>query len=280
MRLDLYTGERERFLNFDLEDYAGSTVVYFVSCDPTVNTVYRIIQPVVTYTFNKVYKLNINGNISPYCWQAIGEGYYPNAITNAQIAQASEGYYNTCSSCTQYKYKLVNCINDTVVYTDYQECPDCINYINNLMYTNLEPNPCWYITVVTETVGDLTSVQIDGDLYCDQCEGKCYTVTGTGVITYFNGYSEFSTTNAPAVICSSSYPSVSGTDHQIFTDGYFCDNRNPCSNTYALTNCVTGEIILSENPDLAFPYALGQTVQLAEYPDACWTIAQGGYTRS
>jgi hypothetical protein len=254
MRLDLYTGERERFLNFDfdLEDYAGSTVVYFVSCDPTVNTVYRIIQPVLTYTFNKVYKLNINGNISPYCWQAVGEGYYPNAITNAQIAQASEGYYNTCSSCSQYKYKLVNCINSDVIYTDYQECPDCINYINQLAYTYLEPNPCWYVTVVPETVGDLTTVIIDGDAYCDQCEPICYTVTGTGVITYFDGYSEFTTTDAPAVICSSSYPSVTGTDYQIFTNNLFCDGDIPCYYTYELTNCVTGVKIQSEDQELAF----------------------------
>jgi hypothetical protein len=140
--------------------------------------------------------------------------------------------------------------------------------------TTLEPNPCWYITIATLPIGPIIPVQINAEIFCPQCLSKCYTVTGTGVITYFDIYGDLLTADAPDIICSTSYPSVTGTDHQIFTNNLFCDNNNPCAYFYELTNCVTQEIIKSNNPDLAFPYALGQTVKLAEYLDDCWTIEQ------
>lgn len=259
MRLDLYTGERERFLNYDCFCFTATNttstpkILEYINCCPVA-----IDQAI-----------SIPGNDSVTIFGETNFNYPPPGIT-----VTINGEILTCNECFQYNYKLYNCINDTVIYTDYLECPDCIYYINQFVRTYLEPNPCWFITVTEEPVGTITSVNINGEGYCDFCDGKCYTVTGTGVITYFNGYGEYSTADAPAVICSSSYPSVAGTNNEIVTNNLFCDNRNPCSYYYRLTNCVTGEQILSNEPDLAFPYALDETVKLAEYPDACWTIEQ------
>ena len=261
MRLDLYTGERERFLNFEFcyeltNCVTGQTVISNSS---------GVLEPL--YDDNKIVKLTghdgcyaINKTYGSVCYDAI-------PVTVPQS-------YNTCNECLKYNYKLYNCITSEIVYTNYLECPDCVNYINQLVRTFLEPNPCWYVTVASLPIGTITTVDINGEGYCEQCEGKCYTITGTGTITYFDGYGELSTADAPAVICSSSYPSVTGITHQIFTSDLFCDNRNPCPNyCYTLTNCVTQEEIKSVNEDLAFPFALGQTIEIAER-DGCWTITR------
>lgn len=373
----------------------------FRCCDPSITTIYIASCGGGTSSScaipGKIYKLIINNVRSEECWEALGEGYYPDAVYANIQYDASYEPFESCNECLKYNYKLYNCFDDTIVYTNYLECPECINWINNLAYTDLEPNPCWYVTVTNDilpeppvsvttytcdvtgdaaddtymdfkisingiiysmgnlwnqvsyaqletdlnaltvggqplgqftvsgepydnAVGRITVVGtnsydyivldygspfnvpftctsvttptlpnpsnqypgpivpvdiITGDaVYCEPCEGKCYTITGTGVITYFDGYSDLSTANAPAVICSGSYPSVTGTDYEIFTNNLFCDNRNPCAYYYELTNCETGVTILSNEPDLAFPYALGETVKLAEYPGACWTIEQ------
>ena len=267
MRLDLYLGETPRFLYFDLcacfEVTNNNNTAYlleYTNCCPQ--------EPEATLTVPSNSSIRLHGAIPGFetpapgiVYEQINLPYEPNETL-------------ACNECFQYKYKLYNCINDTVIYTDYLECPDCIYYINQFVRTYLEPNPCWFITVTEEPVGTITPVEINGEGYCDFCEGKCYTVTGTGVITYFNGYGEYSTADAPAIICSSSYPSVTGTNNEIVTNNLFCDNRNPCSYYYRLTNCVTQVTILSNEPDLAFPYALDETVKLAEYPGACWTIEQ------
>jgi hypothetical protein len=246
----------------------------FASCDPSISTKYfgdcgGYLNPSCVQ-IGSVYSLQFDNVLLPGCWVCIS-GYYPDAIIG-NLQPLGTGY-ESCNDCLQYNYKLVNCINDTVIYTNYLECPDCLLYINQLVYTYLEPNPCWYVTVVPETVGPITTVY-EGEGYCDPCEGKCYTVTGTGVITYFDGYHELTTTDAPAIICSSSYPSVTGTDHQIFTNNLFCDNTDPCSTyCYTLTNCVTEEVIKSTNEDLAFPFVLNEIVEIAER-DGCWTITR------
>jgi len=259
MRLDLYTGERERFLNYDCFCFTATNststpkVLEYMNCCPLVIDA----------------AISIPGNDSV---KIFGETNFNNPPPGITIT-INEGA-TTCNECFQYKYKLVNCIDATVIYTNYLECPDCINYINLMAHTYLEPNPCWYVTVVPETPGPVTQVIINNEAYCNFCEGKCYTITGIGVITYFDGYGELTTANAPAIICSSSYPSVTGIDYEIVTNGLFCDNRNPCAYYYRLTNCETQVTILSNEPDLAFPYALDETVKLAEYPGACWTIEQ------
>lgn len=230
---------------------------------------------------NKIYRFIINNVRSEKCWYILPfSNIYPGAIlVTVQYDASYPDPYDSCSECFQYNYKLINCLTSDVIYTNYLECPSCIDYINYLMYTNIEPNPCWYVTLIDLPIEPITTV-MESDGYCEPCEGKCYTVTGTGVITYLDGYGEFTTTNAPAVICSSSYPSVTGTDYEIFTNNLFCDDRNPCTYTYELTNCETGVKIQSNEPDLAFPYALDQTVKLDEYPGACWTIEQFSYNRA
>jgi hypothetical protein len=265
MRLDFYTGERERFLYFDT---CGCTDV-----TSTFSTTYTFnYEPCCLPVSNVSIDIPPNGTVRVNGVNLYGPYAPPGIIfTNVNTGGTPE---DSCNECFKYNYKLVNCIDSTVIYTNYLECPDCINYINQLAYTYLEPNPCWYVTVTNEPVGPITLVEINLEAYCEQCEAKCYTVTGTGVITYFDGYGELSTAYAPSVICSSSYPSVVGTNNEIFTNSLFCDNRNPCAYYYRLTNCVTEEQILSNEPDLAFPYALNETVKLAEYPGACWTIEQ------
>lgn len=220
----------------------------------------------------KIYRFIINNVRSEDCWEIVyGLPMYSIPV-NVQYDPSYPTPYETCNECYQYNYKLVNCIDDTVIYTNYLECPDCINYINQLAYTYLEPNPCWYVTVTNEPVGPITLVEINLEAYCDPCVSYCYTITGTGIVTYIDQYNELLTADAPVVICSSSYPSVSGSNHQIFrnTD---CIGGNVCPYyIYTLTNCETGETIRTDNQALAFPDALNQTVKLGEYPNACWEI--------
>lgn len=263
MRLDFYTGERERFLYFDTCGCVDVTSTFsttytfdYEPCCIPVSNVSINIPPNGTVRVNGV---NLYGPYAP-----------PGIIfTNVNTGGTPE---DSCNECFKYNYKLVNCIDATVIYTNYLECPDCINYINQLVYTYLEPNPCWYVTVTNEPVGPITLVEINLEAYCDPCESYCYTITGTGIVTYIDQYNELLTADAPVVICSTSYPSVSGSNHQIFknTD---CSGGNVCPYyIYTLTNCETGETIRTDNQALAFPDALNQTVKLGEYPNACWEI--------
>lgn len=246
----------------------------FVSCDPTISTVYTgdcggFLSPSCALV-GEVYSLKVDNVLLPGCWRCVDD-YYPDAIFGAVVPMGSP--YESCNDCLQYNYKLYNCIDDTIIYTNYLECPDCINFINDQAYTYLEPNPCWFITVTDEPVGTITPVGINLEVFCNPCLPKCYTVTGNGTITYFNEYYELTTADAPARICSASYPSVSGTNNTITADGD-CGIRNPCPTyCYELTNCVTQEVIRTTNQDLAFPYALNQTIEIAER-DGCWTITR------
>jgi hypothetical protein len=355
-------------------------------CDPSVSTIYESWCNGSGYPdclTGNVYKISIDGIESPFCWETIS---YTQGSVFANIV-ALEGPYESCNECTKNAYKLVNCYNNEVVYTDYINCPDCINYINQLAYTDLEPNPCWYVTVTDEiepsipiitytcdvtadaaddtymnfkisingieyAMGNLWNqvsyTQLETDLnaltvggqplgqftvagepydnavgritvvgtnsydyivldygspfnvlftctsvitpappgqivpviifnegFCPNCEPKCYTITGTGNISYFNVYQELITDlPAPAVICSISYPTVAGIGYQIFINENDCDYRQPCPvYCYDLTNCVTQEVIVTTNQDLAFPYVLGQTIEIANR-DGCWTISR------
>ena len=262
MRLDFYTGERERFLNFDLcyelhNCVTGETII-------TDNN--YIPEPLVVN--NRTIKLQGSDD----CWTIHGEeGEICYDITPVSVTQD----YASCNECTKYNYKLVNCIDNTVLYTNYLECPECIFYINQQVYTNIEPNPCWYITIATSLVGNIIPVSIDVEGYCEQCIPKCYTITGVGIITYFSGY-ELVTEDAPSIICASSYPSVTGTNNTITNTGN-CGSENPCPTyLYTLTNCATEEQIQSLNQELAFPYVLNEIVEIAEYT-GCWSITREIY---
>ena len=266
MRLDLYLGETPRFLHFDIcacFDVTNTNntpyLLTYYKCCPT--------QLDVTTTIPANSVKRITGGVP----QPPDPGITYDQIELPYVPGQTE--LDGCNECFQYKYKLYNCVNATVIYTDYLECPDCLLYINQFVRTYLEPNPCWFITVTEDPVGTIIPVEINGEGYCEPCEPKCYTITGTGVITYFDVYYELTTADAPAVICSASYPSVTGNNHTITSTGN-CDVRNACPiYCYTLTNCVTGEQIKTSNQDLAFPYVLEQTIEIAER-DGCWTITR------
>jgi hypothetical protein len=259
MRLDLYTGERERFLNNDClcftatnENQTNYTLSYLRCCP--------------NYDLEATIVIHPNESIVLF-----GETDFINPSPGITLV-INEGIYN-CNECFKYNYKLYNCQNSEVIYTNYLECPECIQNINQMVYTYLEPNPCWYITVTDEPVGEITSVEINSEAFCPQCLPKCYTITGTGIITYFDEYYDLAIADAPARICSASYPSVSGTNNTITVTGN-CNTGEPCPDyCYTLTNCVTQEVIKSTNQDLAFPFVLNEIVEIAER-DGCWTITR------
>ena len=173
----------------------------------------------------------------------------------------------------QYNYKLYNCEDDTVIYTDSTNCPQCVNYINDVAYTNLTPIHCWYVSVTNDPIGIIVPVNILSEIPCSICYPKCYTITGTGNVTYYNLDSVFVTEPLPAVICSGTYPSVSGTNTTI-TEGDICSLITPCPTyCYELTNCVTQEVLISSNDELAFPYVLKEIIEIAEHP-GCWSITR------
>jgi len=191
--------------------------------------------------------------------------------------------WTTCEDCYTHNYKLYNCINNQIKYTNDIECPDCYNYVGNIAYTSITPNHCWLITETIHTSGTIIPVEILPELNCTVCLLKCYTITGTGNITYFNDFEDgLNTTTAPARICSSIYPEVTGNDFQIFDNGpcEIFEKYTTCVEIcYMLTNCDTEEVIYSVDQDLAFPYNLGQTVKLAEF-DGCWTITTSEFCQS
>jgi hypothetical protein len=173
-------------------------------------------------------------------------------------------------------YKLYNCVNDDIIYTNDINCPACSFNIGNLMSTNSTPGICWYVTIATEEpIYPLTYVSVSEDR-CRPCVTKCYTITGTGTVTYIDDRERLTYTTAPARICSKSYPNVVGTNI-IITVGDPCTNYvSPKIFTcpivcYRLTNCETGETILSDSQELAFPYSLDQIITIAEFP-GCFTI--------
>jgi hypothetical protein len=174
-------------------------------------------------------------------------------------------------------YKLYNCFNDEVIYTDTTNCPLCSAYVpNKLMPTTLDPISCWYVTRVTTVVYPLIPVVTDIEQPCTPCVTKCYTITGIGNVTYIDHFGQLIEDTVPTRICSKSYPDAVGTDINI-TMGDPCvqvpnDKLYECQDVcYELINCVTREIIQSNSQELAFSYSLGEIVTLAEFP-GCWQI--------
>lgn len=266
MRLDLYTGETPRFLYFDLcacfdvtnTNNTPYELTYYQCCPEEWDVV-------TTIPANSVKRITGGVPIPP------DPGIIYNQIETPYVPGQTQ--LDDCNECFNYDYKLVNCIDDTVVYTNYLECPECLLYINQQVYTNIEPNPCWFITVTTLPVGNIIPVTIDVEASCYVCAPKCYTITGIGSITYFDQNLELVTEDAPAIICSSSYPSVIGTSYTINNTGN-CDSETPCPTyLYTLTNCVTEEQIQTSTSDLAFPYVLNQIIEIAEY-EGCWSITR------
>lgn len=261
MRLDLYTGERERFLNFDFcfeltNCITGQTIIANGESVP---------EPLPEE--NRVIKLADHDG----CW-TIESQYGDACLVTTPVIVTQD--YATCNDCLQYNYKLYNCIDDTVVYTNYLECPECYANIGNLVYTDLDPIPCWYVFRYYSTPSVITPVNINYELECDTCVPKCYTITGTGNVSYVTIGDTYiiETATAPVKICSYAYPIASGLDNEILV-GENCNYRLECPIVcYELTNCDTDEVIYSYEQDLAFPYALNQTVKLAEFT-GCWTIA-------
>lgn len=268
MRLDLYTGETPRFLYFDLcacfdvtnTNNTPYELTYYQCCPEEWDVV-------TTIPANSVKRITGGVPTPP------DPGIIYNQIETPYVPGQTQ--LDGCNECFNYDYKLVNCIDDTVVYTNYLECPECLLYINQQVYTNIEPNPCWFITVTTLPVGNIIPVTIDVEGYCEQCIPKCYTITGVGIITYFSGY-DLVTEDAPAIICASSYPSVIGNDYTITNTGN-CGSENPCPTyLYTLTNCATEAQIQSLDQELAFPYVLNEIVKIGERT-GCWSITREIY---
>ena len=188
--------------------------------------------------------------------------------------------WTTCQECYPHNYKLYSCVSNDIKYTNDFECPECQQYIGDTVYTSISPDHCRLIQQISGNIPSVTPATILIELLCPECLLKCYTVTGTGQITYYNAFEDgFNTISAPARICSSIYPNVTGNSFQIFENGE-CDSITGCNDLcYILTNCDTEESIYSTNQDLAFPYNLGETVKLAEF-DGCWTIATSEFCQS
>lgn len=173
-------------------------------------------------------------------------------------------------------YKLYNCFNDEVIYTDTANCPLCNFYVNKLMPTTLDPISCWYVTRIGVPIYPLIPVVTNIEEPCVPCVTKCYTITGIGNVTYIDHFDDLINETTPARICSSSYPDAVGVDINI-TMGLPCvvvPNAKlfECVDVcYELTNCTTDEVIQSNSQELTFPYSLGQIVTLAEFP-GCWEI--------
>ena len=248
-----------------------SEPIYYECCDPSITITYESTCELVDCLYDDFFKLNINGIDSPYCWKAT-KGF--EGIPVIATIVVTDGPYDSCTECLHYDYKLYNCTTNAVVYTDYINCPDCYLHINNLTRTNLSPIACWYISVTNEPMGLIVPVSIISlDVPCPVCIPKCYTITGTGNVTYYNLDLEFVTEPLPAVICAGAYPSVSGSNNTI-TVGSTCSLVTPCPiYCYTLTNCLTQETLITNNEELAYPYVLNEIVVIAEHP-GCWSITR------
>ena len=170
-------------------------------------------------------------------------------------------------------YMLVSCDDDEVIYTDDAGCPECQDAVGYLV--SAITIGCRYVLISSSIPSIITPININLEYICPACLPKCYTITGTGNVSYVVLADTYviETTTLPAKICSYSYPTVSGLDNEIFIGGGCNLDEIPGCPTscYELTNCDTDEVIYSYNQDLAFPYALNQTVKLAEFT-GCWTI--------
>jgi len=103
----------------------------------------------------------------------------------------------------------------------------------------------------------------------------CFTIGGTGTVTYLNLEHVLETAYAPVQVCSVIQPIVTGTegvDYAIINEGSCLESS--CGNfCFKLTNCESGVIVISDNQNLITPYAFNQTVKLDGY-EGCWTISK------
>ena len=177
--------------------------------------------------------------------------------------------YYEVSEYTSYLtpcYKLYNCLDQQELYTG----TDLSVYLNS--FVNLDGYVgCWFVTATDPCLAsgaeDVTVIFDE----CTMCTAKCYTIGGFGTVSYVAPNSTFQTVQAPIRICSYIIPRVEGNNYVVVDNGE-CTPEYECSQEcYLLTNCVTGEEIISNSTSLLTPCAFGETVTLAG-KDGCWQV--------
>ena len=163
-------------------------------------------------------------------------------------------------------YRLYNCSDLSEIYTGTD-----LSGFDNGFVSLAEYVGCWYVTTVSSCPsGDAEEVTEDG-IDCEVCTLNCYTIGGSGTVSYVAPNSSFQTAQAPLRVCSWIIPRVTGNNYEVINNGP-CDPEDGCApQCYLLTNCETEEEIISNSISLLTPYAFGQTVTLAG-KEGCWQV--------
>ena len=178
--------------------------------------------------------------------------------------QPLDADYAICPTCVTPCFKLTNCDGFSFfTITD-------LSAYENTFITISGSADCWFVEESNdECAGVTTTVTYASS--CSACTCKCYTVVGTGTISYIGCDNvAYSGVLAPVQVCALTKPVFESDGSGTITTGSACvDGRCP-EVCYSLTECTSGTVINSKSPGL-FAY-VGKVVSI-EGQTGCYTVA-------
>ena len=162
-------------------------------------------------------------------------------------------------------YRLYNCENLSELYTG-TNLSDKLNEFISLV----DETGCWYVTDSSPCLAADANPVTVAEAPC-HCDPICYTIGGSGTVTYVDPFGVLSTAQAPIRICSLIYPRVENGTYIVIDNGVCTEDLICSEQCYLLTNCETSETLISNSTDLLTPCAFGQTVTLAG-KEGCWQV--------
>ena len=199
--------------------------------------------------------------------------------------------YDVLQNSSQFAYTGKSlCSDKNIQNADYAQCPPCITpcfkltncdgksfftitdltaYINTFITINGSVD-CWFVEESNNSCAGVTTTVIYTSA-CSACTCKCYSVTGTGTVSYIGCDNKaYSGVLVPLQTCALTKPTFDADGVGTVTTGASCvDGRCP-EVCYKLTECTSGVIIHSRSSNL-FAY-IGSAVSIEGHA-GCYTVA-------
>ena len=170
----------------------------------------------------------------------------------------------SCPTCITPCFKLTNCDGNS-----FFTITDLTAYANTFITISGSAD-CWFVEESDNECSGVTTT-VTYVSACSSCTCKCYSVTGTGTISYIGCDNiAYSGVLAPVQICALTKPIFEADGSGTVTTGSACIDGICPEVCYKLTECTSGTIINSNSPGL-FAY-LGKVVDI-EGQTGCYTVS-------
>ena len=183
--------------------------------------------------------------------------------TVCEDKQPLDADYAICPTCVTPCFKLTNCDGDT-----FLTITDLSAYVNTFITIDSNAD-CWFVEESPNECSGVTTT-VTYVSACSACTCNCYTVSGTGTISYIGCDNvAYSGVLAPVQVCALTKPIFDSDGSGTITTSAGCVDGECPEICYKLTECTTGAVINSKSQNL-FAY-LGNVVTI-EGQAGCYTV--------